>query len=128
MISKVNSAGTCSDSFAEAVKEADSSISRVAFGSQRSWIILYSDGSSVFAGLPTRLHNKLRSRNPRLSKLVEVSLGQSETWYVKFADGKYDYCLPREVESELEDWQEMGWQVSNILLNSANGDWLLRYS
>ena len=29
---------------------------------------------------------------------------------------------------EQEDWQEMGWQVSNILLNSANGDWLLRYS
>ena len=119
---------TCSDSFDEVMEEADSSISRVAFGPQGSWIILYSDGESAWEGIPTGLHNKLRSRNPRLSKPVEVALGQNETWYVKFADGTYDYCLPSEVAREFEEWQEAGWQVSNVLLNSANGDWLLRYS
>ena len=59
---------------------------------------------------------------------MEVALGQNETWYVKFADGTYDYSLPSEVAREFEEWQEAGWQVSNVLLNSATGDWLLRYS
>ena len=122
--------GTCSDSFSEAIRERPRgrSISRVAFGPQYSWIILYTDGSSAWEGIPTRLHNKLRSRNPRLSKPVEVALGQNETWYVKFEDGRYDYCLPVDVKREFEEWREAGWQVKNVLLNSENGDWLFRYS
>ena len=120
--------GTCSNGFVEAINDADSSISRVAFGPHYSWIVLYSDGSSAWEGLPTKLHNKLRSRNPRLSKPVEVALGQDETWYVKFSDGRYDYCLPRDVAKSIEQWIEAGWEVSNVLLNSANGDWLFRYA
>ena len=74
------------------------------------------------------MHDKLRSRNPRLSKPVEVALGQNETWYVKFEDGRYDYRLPVDVKREFEEWHEGGWQVNNVLLNSENGDWLFRYS
>lgn len=123
--------GKCSESFVEAMNEASSwgcSISRVAFASKYSWIVLYSDGSSTWEGLPTRLHNKLQSRNPRLSKPVEVTLGQNETWYVKFADGSHEYCLPSEVANTCKAYSDAGWQVSNVLLNSANGDWLVRYS
>lgn len=124
--------GTCSDNFGEAVKDAAKSrsysISRVAFGPHRSWIVVYSDGSSAWEGIPTELDNKLRSRNPRLPKPVEVALGQNESWYVKFADGKYNYSLLSEVARSFEAYTEAGWQVNNVLLNSENGDWALRYS
>ena len=119
----------CSVTFDEAIKAADiCSISRVAFGPRCTWIVLYNDGSSTWDGIPTRLHNKLRSRDPRLSQPVEVALGPNETWFVKFANGRYDYTLSSEVASVVEELNTKGWQLKNVLLNSANGDWLLRYS
>ena len=120
--------GTCSDSFADAAK-INLAISRVAFGENQSWIVIYSDGQTAYCGIPIKLYNKLRGRksNPRLAKPVEVALGQNSTYYVKFADGGYDYSLPNKVAESFVAWEAAGWSVKNVALNAENGDWLLRY-
>ena len=120
--------GTCSDSFADAAK-VNRSISKVAFGEDQSWIVLYADGGSAWCGIPIKLANKLRGRssNPRLAKPVEVALGQNATFYVKFADGVYDYLLPSTAAEYIASYVKAGWSVKNVALNAENGDWLLRY-
>ena len=121
--------GTCSDSFADAAK-ANRSISKVAFGEDQSWIVLYADGGSAWCGIPTKLSNKLqgRSRDRRqLAKPVEVALGQNSTFYVKFADGASDYLLPSHVAESFVAYETAGWSVKNVALNAESGDWLLRY-
>ena len=120
--------GTCSDSFASAAK-INCAISRVAFGEDQSWIVIYSDGDTAWSGIPIKLANKLRGRssNPRLAKPVEVALGQNATFYVKFADGGCDYSLPNIVAEEFVSWEAAGWSVQNVALNAENGDWLFRY-
>ena len=120
--------GTCSDSFANAAK-LNCAISRVAFGEDQSWIVIYSDGDTAWSGIPIKLANKLRGRksNWRIAKPVEVALGTNSTFYVKFADGMYDYSLPSLVADEFNAWETAGWSVKNVVLNAENGDWLLRY-
>ena len=119
--------GTCSESFEKAARSSRT-ISKVAFGENLSWIVLYDDGTQAWQGIPTKLHNKLNGRGKRLSKPVEVTLGRNETWYVKFADGTYDYVLPSIVAIAFEKWSEAGWSIKNVVLNSENGDYLLRYA
>ena len=119
--------GNCSDSFDDAAR-ASRSISRVAFGEDTSWIVLYADGGSAWHGIPTALHNKLQGRGRKLPPPVEVALGKNSTWYVKFKDGKYDYSLPTIVAASFQDWSDAGWTVRNVVLNAENGDWLLRYT
>lgn len=119
--------GSCSESFEKAAR-SNRTISKVAFGENHSWIVLYVDGASAWQGIPTKLHNKLNGRNKRMSKAVEVALGRNETWYVKFADGAYDYELPTNVADTFVKWTDAGWRIKNVVLNSENGDFLLRYS
>ena len=73
------------------------------------------------------MHNKLKNRNKRWSKTIEVALGCNESWYVKYADGTYDYALPPHVADSFEDHRKKGWKMMNVALNSENGDWLLRF-
>ena len=41
------------------------------------------------------LHNKLRSRNPKLPGPVEVSLGtDAYEYFVRWGNGMYDFVLP----------------------------------
>ena len=61
--------------------------------------------------------------------VAEISLGQGENhFYVKFEDGSYDYTLPHSCAEEVKSWEDAGWTVQNVILNSANGDWAIRYS
>ena len=45
-----------------------------------------------------------------------------------FEDGSDDYMLPTSCAEEVESWEDAGWTVQNVILNSANGDWAIRYS
>ena len=80
-----------SDAFDACVRK--NVVRRVAFGPDGSWIVLTRD-SWAYEGIPKELHNKLRSRNPKLPGPVEVSLG-TDAYFVRWGgDGMYDFHLP----------------------------------
>ena len=80
-----------SDAFDACVRK--NVVRRVAFGPDGSWIVLTRD-SWAYEGIPKGLHNKLRSRNPKLPGPVEVSLG-TDAYFVRWGgDGMYDFHLP----------------------------------
>jgi hypothetical protein len=71
------------DTFDQTMRD-DGDARRVEFGADGRWIVLFkSGGSSWSSELPTALHNKLNSRNPRLPKASEVTLGPNDTWFVR---------------------------------------------
>ena len=127
--------GNCSDSFQEEIEDSYQSVKKVAFGADYSWFVVYKDGSCAWEGIPTRLSNKVNGRmsnkrmDPAARTVAEISLGRgSSHYYVKFENGSDDYMLPTSCAEEVESWEDAGWTVQNVILNSANGDWAIRYS
>lgn len=67
----------------------------VAFGEDiESYFVLYDDGTYDYYGIPTVVHNKLRSRNPRLPKLNYIALGPENQWFLRWEDGKREWGGP----------------------------------
>ena len=126
--------GNSSDRFQKAVRSSKT-VEKVAFGANWSYFVLYTDGSCAWQGIPTPLANKINGRfsNKRMAlparQVAEISLGSAEgQFYVKFKDGTYDYVLPTGCATAYRNWEDAGWTVRNVALNSANGEWAIRYS
>jgi hypothetical protein len=115
------------DSF-DAVVNGSRAISRVEFGERGSWVILYGDGGYTWgSGLPTKMHNKLRSRNPRLPMPVEISLGPNDTWFVRYSDGKTDWELPPDVSDRCNRvYSEGGGEVTSVSMCVDSSDYMVR--
>mmetsp|Transcript_59750 Transcript_59750/g.71799 ORF Transcript_59750/g.71799 Transcript_59750/m.71799 type:complete len:170 (+) Transcript_59750:837-1346(+) len=78
------------------------SIRHVEFGEDGNWIIPYDDNGATFSGgIPIKLYNKFKSRNPRLPSVSEVALGLNETWFVSWKDGKTEWSLPTNVSDSI---------------------------
>jgi len=101
---------TMDDFFGEVTKKGVDSIS---FG-YNSFIILYSDGSTAWAGeIPIGLKNKLRGRQSVLNKPEIIALGPKspflgpqspQTYFIQYTDGQQQWNeLPRELEREIEE-------------------------
>jgi hypothetical protein len=107
---------------------AKKSISRVAFGQESdSWYVLYADGTARWNNLPTRLHNKLKNRARRLPGVQEISLGSNDTYFVKYADGDYNYDLPTELADKCEELGRN--KLTNVYLGPVNSEdnYLIRH-
>jgi hypothetical protein len=112
------------DDFEAAVRKYR--VKHVEFGENGCWIVLYEGGRSAWSrGLPRELFNKLRSRNPRLPEASQVTLGPYETWFVRWADGKTDWCLPTHVSKLCDDVVSAGGEVTHVSLFSA-GNYFIR--
>lgn len=112
------------ESFDSAVRDGRSR--RVEFGEGGVWIVLFENGGSSWSsGLPTKLYNKLNSRNPRLPKASEVTLGPNDTWFVRWADGKTEWSLPKRISDSCNSVCEAGGKVTHISFPSES-NYLIR--
>jgi hypothetical protein len=115
-----------SDSF-DAAMRTNQAISRVEFGEGGCWVILYGDGGYTFgSGLPTKIYNKLRSRNQHLPAPVEVSLGPGDTWFVRYADGKTDWTLPSHISELCNKVCGEGGEVISVSMCADSSDYMIR--
>ena len=80
----------------------------------------------MFQSLPTKLRNKLRSRNPRLPEAIEVALGPGQTWFVRYADGRTDWCLPTHVANKCDQVASDGGMVSSVSMCADSSDYMVR--
>lgn len=111
----------------EAIR-ANKRISRVAFGQESdSWYVLYTEGTARWNNLPNRLHNKLKNRARRLPRVQEISLGSNHTYFVKFADGDYDYDLPTKVADKCDELGQN--KLTNVYLGPVKSEenYLIRH-
>ena len=121
--------GNCSDSFQEEIEDSYQSVKKVAFGADYSWFVVYKDGSCAWEAF--RPVSQTRSTEGcRISGWIrganrggDLPGRGSSHYYVKFEDGSYDYTLPHSCAEEVKSWEDAGWTVQNVILNSANGDW-----
>lgn len=92
-----------------------------------SWIILGRDGRAAWKNIPARLHHKLESRLASESAPVEVALGASGAYFIRFLDGSIDYCLPAETARVLQSIQREG-QITSMSLNpDSSQDYIIRH-
>ena len=121
-----NTSGLTDANTFESAMQSKSSIRRVEFGENGSWLVLFrGGGSSWSAGLPTQLYNKLKSRNPRLPPASEVTLGPNETWFVRWADAKTEWSLPSHISQMCNNVLADGGEVTRVSLFS-NDNYLIR--
>lgn len=94
----------------------------IALGPRGSWFTRWSDGHTVWEGIPATLHTKLHGRSSQLPHVRSLSmLGQSE-WVVVFDDGSIcssGFGLFGRLTAELD-----ACQVKCLVLAPACG-WLL---
>ena len=121
-----NTSGLMDVNTFESAMQSKSSIRRVEFGENGSWLVLFrGGGSSWSAGLPTKLYNKLKSRNPRLPPASEVTLGPNETWFVRWVDAKTEWSLPSHISQMCNNVLADGGEVTRVSLFS-NDNYLIR--
>ena len=120
--------GSCSESF-DKVAQARRSISRVAFGDNHSWIVIFADGGSAWEGIPQGLHDSIKGKKYKGSP-EEVTLGPNATWFVRYTSGAYDYSLPTHVHEKVDEYKGKSYRkkIRNVILNSTNNDWIIRCS
>jgi hypothetical protein len=110
---------------------------RVAFGSTTvvgarhtisSWIIIGYDGRVAWKNLPARLHNKLESRMADEAAPVEVALGSGNSYFIRFLDGSFDYCLPASAAEECRKLEEKGATITSVSLHpELSQDFVIRH-
>jgi hypothetical protein len=110
---------------------------RVAFGSTTavdarhtitSWIILGCDGRVAWKNLPLRLHNKLKSRLADEAAPVEVTLGSGNSYFIRFLDGSFDYCLPASAAEVCRKLEEKGAAITSVSLHpELSHDFVIRH-
>jgi hypothetical protein len=100
----------------------------IAFGdSWDSYYVLFNDSSSQWAGLPTRLQNKLGSRNQQLAGVKYLSLGPNEEWFVSFEDGSWELGgAPANLSDSIDCWKK-SCCIQSVLFGDDQS-WLYRYS
>jgi hypothetical protein len=112
------------DEFQELCNSWD--VARVVFGCTKqfdegifasSWIILSRDGRVAWKNLPARLHRKLESRMANEVAPCEVSLGSSDSYFVRFLDGTTDYCLPAHVSAACRSIEKQGGDITAVYLH-----------
>ena len=121
-----NTTGLTDPDAFDAAVESNRGVRRIEFGEGGSWIIMFEDGGSLFQGLPTQLHNKLRSRNPRLPGATEVALGPDQTWFVRYSDGKTDWLLPTHVADTCNSVVSNGGAVTRVSMCADSSDYMVR--
>merc|ERR1712151_38122 len=62
-------------------------VNAIANDNKPSWIVISKDGRSAWSGIPSRLANTLKNRDPSLPAPCEVSLGPGGSYFIKFLDG-----------------------------------------
>ena len=119
--------GVASARFTELARDKNRTISRVAFGPDASWIIVFSNGKSEWRGIPEAMADSIRDRK---YSPIEVSLGANETYYVGFADGDYDYSLPVICADSCTKLYRDGHSVTNVILSPGGfvSSWLIRHT
>jgi hypothetical protein len=110
---------------------------RVAFGSTTvvdarhtisSWIILGRDGRVAWKNLPARLHNKLKSRLPDQAAPVEVALGSGNSYFIRFLDGSFDFCLPASAAEVCRKLEVKGATIMSVSLHpELSHDFVIRH-
>jgi len=103
-------------------------VHRVAFGNDKSWIILGKDGRCTWRGISPRLERILKERKRNMPAACEVSLGQEGSYFVKFLDGEIDYFLPAVFANECEKLEGNGMTVCNISLRVDCDDFIIRHT
>ena len=68
-----------------------------------STIMLYESGDWAFTNLPRQLYNKLHGRACRLPSPTFVALGSQDRYYIRFADGKSQWCGPDSLSEALHE-------------------------
>ena len=103
-------------------------ISRVAFGENDAWIVIFTNGACEWNGpVPEALVAAIRATD---EAPTEVSLGSYGTFFVAFADGTYDHDLPDACGQCVYDLEEEGMTVTCVQLAPVDSEagWLVRYS
>jgi hypothetical protein len=110
---------------------------RVAFGSTTavdakhtitSWIILGRDGRAAWKNLPARLHSKLESRMANEAAPVEVSLGSGDSYFIRFLDGSFDFCLPATAAEVCRKLEQKGVGITSVSLHpELSHDFVIRH-
>lgn len=80
------------DDFGKIIKKSSSSVEIVAFGEQNdSFFIQFRDGSQYFSNLPNDVYNKIRSRNPKLPKLKNLTFGEDGQYALLWENGTINW-------------------------------------
>ena len=99
-------------------------IELMAFAEDDGWYVMWEDGVSEWVGLPTGLHNQLRSRAGSLPGVEFLSCGPEGEWFVRYANGSWKanglqgYCSPR-----LHNLQSQQRDVLKVLF--GEGTWAI---
>jgi hypothetical protein len=87
---------SASDNFSKVIKSVCQRVKFVTFGTEYdSYFIMWKDGRTASNNLPTKLNNKIKSRNPKLPPLHYVSLGPNNQWFVQWENGKMEWYDPQ---------------------------------
>ena len=115
-------------SFDASLEGDQRAVKHVCLGDRGSWVVIFENGQSTFCGLPSRLHDLLRSREhePHLPPVNDVALGPGETWWVRFADGQTDWALPQHVAQICEQVARDGGWVTAVSLCAHASDFFVR--
>ncbi|GKY96105.1 hypothetical protein MPSEU_000570800 [Mayamaea pseudoterrestris] len=82
-----------------------------------SWIILGRDGRAAWRNIPTRLQHLLEHRLANAPACCEVTLGCGGAYFVRFLDGKTDYCLPAAAAGACRTLEMRGASIMSITLH-----------
>jgi len=122
--------GVVNDRFNVLVRDKNRTISRVAFGPDESWIIVFANGKIEWHGIPQGMVDAIRGaiRDHHIVP-TEVSLGANESYYMKFADGRYEYHLQLACRTKYERLTQDGHSVTNVIPSPGGSvsSWLIRY-
>jgi hypothetical protein len=94
-----------------------------------SWIVLARDGRVAWKGVPSRLHGRLERRLASEAAPVEASLGAGGSYFVRFADGAVDYCLPAAAARACRELEAGGASITSVALHAElPHDFIVRHT
>jgi len=113
-------------SFSDAVTEDTDDISKVAFGENNCWIVLYQNGETKWDDIPRNLAKIICDRPTSLPKVVDVCLGPDKQWFVMFEDEKWEAALNnKDLDKSIDHMLENGGEVARIVFGHNAETWFL---
>ena len=112
-------------------------VHRVAFGPfhtrngelETSWIVISKNGRVAWRNIPSGLHKILKERKPDMAVPSEVSIGFEGSYFVKFLDGRYKYCLPSHIAEVCDKIHNEGRRITDVILHTEDsGSYIIRHT
>eukprot|EP01069_Polyplicarium_translucidae_P003030 Polyplicarium_translucidae@DN2192_c0_g1_i2.p1 len=101
-------------------------VERVAFGPDRSWAILWSDGRIDFKNVPRSFARAVEALPPG-EEVKDVSLGPEGEWFVILRNNSVRADnLGDSIYATLNEIQQRGWRLRTLVFGE-NGSYFMRY-